>query len=115
MSEGGATEGADYKPITWRRIRWNVDAVDPRTDTTYDVPFSITIIDDNISEDPEFIDVTFSVQRNGVAFPRLIARVTILDDDGGQFSMYFKRFHPYPHIHTLLPQIPLNILWSITI
>jgi hypothetical protein len=86
--EGGAREGSDFIPIIDRRIRWGIqegvfDRVNPRTDTANDAPFTITIIDDDVSEPTEYLEVHFVVVTTGFASPNAIARVTILDDDGG--------------------------------
>lgn len=86
--EGRAQEGSDFTPITERRIRWSVrpqdDRVNPRTDTANDAPFTISITNDDISEPTEYLEVHFRVASTGFAFPDAIARVTILDDDGGK-------------------------------
>ena len=77
-------EELDYIPITDRRVRWTraqVDRVNPRNDTPNDIPFIITIVNDNIAEPTEYLEVHFTITSNGFAFPRAIARVTILDDD----------------------------------
>lgn len=72
----------DYIPITMRRIRWLFDS----SGTTFpsaDADFTITIIDDDILEPTEYLEVHINVSTNGYLFPNQIARVTILDDDGG--------------------------------
>lgn len=86
FAAGVALEGSDgdFLAITNRRIRWRPDTVDPRTDTANDAPFTITIIDDDILEDTEYLEVHFTVETTGFAFPDAIARVTILDNDGGK-------------------------------
>ena len=81
---GGAVAGSDYQTITGRRIRWRPNKVDPQRDTANDAPFTITIIDDNVNEDDEYLEVHFVVETTGYAFPSAIARVTILDDDRGK-------------------------------
>ena len=72
----------DYIAITDRRIRWRPNAVDPRTDSINDAPFTIVICDDDETEPDEYFEVRFIVETTGYAFPDAIARVTILDDDG---------------------------------
>ena len=63
--------------------------------TSNDRPFDVTIIDDDVDEGTEYFEVHFFVdsQRNsgGYAFPSSIARVTIFDDDGGEYSIIMVR------------------------
>ena len=75
-------EMADYIPIDRRRIRWlfsNGDTTFPSADND----FTITIVDDNITEPTEYLEVHVDILSNGYLFPNQFARVTILDDDGG--------------------------------
>lgn len=72
--------GLDYSPISDRLIRWRANAVDPEDNGP---PFTITIIDDNDSEDTEYFEVFFMVETIGYAYPDSVARITILDGDGG--------------------------------
>ena len=58
--------------------------MDPQTRTPNDAPFTITITNDDISEPTEYFEVHFRVATTGFAFPDMVARVTILDDDGGK-------------------------------
>ena len=62
--------------------------------TANDMPFDVTIIDDDVDEGTEYFEVHFFVdnQRNsaGYAFPSSIARVTIFDDDGSKCSDVIK-------------------------
>ena len=97
----------DYETITGRRIRWRPDRVDPRTDTANDAPFTITIIDDDVDEDDEYLEVHFTVETTGYAFPSAIARVTILDDDGGKMSTSTP---PFPRSRVILTFITLHNL-----
>jgi len=85
--EGGALESSDYVPLTGRRIRWAPNAVDPRTTTANDAPFNVMIVNDDIAEPTEYFEVHFTVETTGYAFPDAVARVTILDDDGGEGSV----------------------------
>lgn len=55
--------------------------MDPRMDSSNDAPFTITILDDEIEEPTEYLEIHFTVETTGFAFPDAIARVTILDDD----------------------------------
>ena len=83
LPEGGAKEITDFTPIPERRIRWRRGQVDPRDD---EQPFTIDITDDDITEETEYLEVHFRVDNNGYAFPSAIARVYILDNDGGELN-----------------------------
>ena len=57
----------------------------PRTGNR-DIPFDITIVNDDVAEPTEYLEVHFINNQTvgvGYAYPSAIARVTILDDDTG--------------------------------
>ena len=83
-AEGGAAAGSDYLALSGVIIRWQANQRLSRFDLgNNDVPFDVTIIDDDIPEPTEYFEVHFEVQSTGYAYPSAIGRVTILDDDGG--------------------------------
>ena len=73
------------------RIRWQANQRLSRHDLgnggANDVPFTVTIIDDDIPEPTEYFEVHFEVQSTGYAYPSAIGRVTILDNDGGKHNI----------------------------
>ena len=82
FAEGRALAGPDYVAIERQRVRWSSNAVEPRTGAN-DPPFVITIVDDDDEEDIiEYLEVFFTVDTVGFAFPDTVARITILDNDG---------------------------------
>ena len=78
FAEGGALAGFDYVAVENTRVRWGKNAAEPRIGVN-DIPFEITIIDDDIEESTEYFEVIFVVDSIGFAFPDAVARITIID------------------------------------
>ena len=86
FADGKALAGPDYVAIERQRIRWSSTTVEPRTEANNDRPFEITIVDDDVQEDIEYLEVFFIVDTIGFGSPDAVARITILDNDGGKLG-----------------------------
>ena len=79
--------GTDFTAVDETRVVFAVNEVNARRGS----PLRIPILDDDIVEDRETFEVHFFLDSQsdsaGYAFPSEIARVTILDNDGGMCTL----------------------------
>ena len=80
--DGRAMATTDFVPVTGTRLRWRRNEVQPLAGGQFSDAFRVQIVDDDVEESTEYFEVIFTIDSGaGYAFPNIVGRVTILDND----------------------------------